>query len=174
MVTGSKDLTKIIPNPVFIINIAHCQCSKADDRIHWCPDIVRHIGKKSTLCPVCSLRRTYCLRECLVHFPVRHNHNIFLFSAYLTAHCNIMEPAFFSCFLMNIFKIPFFLFMNLDFFQIIFLRIPMIPWIQFSQNTNIFTDLFCCNAQQLFRIWADVIYPVCFCIQHQKYVIHIH
>ena len=178
MVTGGKDLTQIIPNPVFIINIAYSQCGKADDRIHWCPDIVRHVGKEGTLGPVCCLRRTDCLRKCLVHFPVRgtvrQNQDVFLFSIYLTTHCNIMEPAFFPCFLMNIFKIPFSLFMNLDFFQIIFLRIFMFRRMQFSQNTNISTNLFYRNTQQIFRIWADVICLICFCIQHQKDIIHVH
>ena len=178
MVTGGKDLSQIIPNLVFIINIAYSQCGKADDRIHWCPDIVRHVGKEGTLGPVCCLRRTDCLRKCLVHFPVRgtvrQNQDVFLFSIYLTTHCNIMEPAFFPCFLMNIFKIPFSLFMNLDFFQIIFLRIFMFRRMQFSQNTNISTNLFYRNTQQIFRIWADVICLICFCIQHQKDIIHVH
>ena len=178
MVTGGKDLTQIIPNPVFIINIAYSQCGKTDDCIHWCPNIVRHVGKEGTLCPVCSLRRTYCLRKCLVHFPVRgtvrQNQDVFLFSIYLTAHCNIMKPAFFPCFLMNIFKIPFSLFMNLDFLQIIFLRIFIFCWMQFPQNTNISTNLFYRNTQQLFHIRADVICLICFCIQHQKDVLHVH
>ena len=75
---------------------------------------------------------------------------------------------------MNIFKIPFSLFMNLDFFQIIFLRIFMFRRMQFSQNTNISTNLFYRNTQQIFRIWADVICLICFCIQHQEHIIHIH
>ena len=77
------------------------------------------------------------------------------------AHCNIMKPAVFSCFLMNIFKIPFLLLMNLDFFQIILLRIFNILRIQFSQNTNIFTDLFYFNSQQFFHIGTDVICFIC-------------
>ena len=45
---------------------------------------------------------------------------------------------------------------------------------EFSQNTNILADLFCSNTQQLFHIRADVICLICFCIQHQENVIHIH
>ena len=55
----------------FVVNITYSQCRKTDNRIHWCPDIMRHIGKESTLCLVCCLRCTYCLRKCLIHFPVR-------------------------------------------------------------------------------------------------------
>ena len=71
MVAGGKDLAQIIPNSFLVINITYSQCRKTDNRIHWCPDIVRHIGKERTLCLVCCLRSTYCLRKCLVHFPVR-------------------------------------------------------------------------------------------------------
>ena len=85
-----------------------------------------------------------------------------------------MKPAFFPCFQMDIFKIPFSLFMNLDFLQIIFLRVFMLCRMQFSQNTNIFTNLFYSNAQQFFHIRTDVICLVCFCIQHQENIIHIH
>jgi len=132
MVTGGKNLTQIILDSFLIINITYSQCGKTDNRIHWCPDIVRHIRKESTLCLVCCLRRMYRLRKCLVHFPVRgtirHNQDIFSFSVYLTAHYNIMEPAFFPCLQMNIFKIPFPLLMNLDFLHIIFLRIFLFLW----------------------------------------------
>ena len=64
--------------------------------------------------------------------------------------------------------------MNLDFFQIILLRIFNILRIQFSQNTNIFTDLFYFNSQQFFHIGTDVICFICFGIQHQENVIHTH
>ena len=132
MVTGGKNLTQIILDSFLIINITYSQCGKTDNRIHWCPDIVRHIRKESTLCLVCCLRRMYRLRKCLVHFPVRgtirHNQDIFPFSVYLTAHYNIMKPAFFPCLQMNIFKIPFPLLMNLDFLHIIFLRIFLFLW----------------------------------------------
>ena len=88
MVAGEKDLAQIIPNPFLIINITYSQCGKTDDRIHWCTDIVRHIRKESTLRLVCCLCRTYCLRKCLIHFPVigtvRHNQDIFLFPVYFT------------------------------------------------------------------------------------------
>ena len=63
---------------------------------------------------------------------------------------------------------------DLDFFQIIFLRIFMSRRIQFPQDTNIFADLFYRNAQQFFHIRADVICLICFCIQHQENVIYIH
>ena len=42
-----------------------------------------------------------------------------------------MEPAFFFCLQMNILGIPFLLFMNLDFLQIILRRIFMLRWISF-------------------------------------------
>ena len=178
MFTGGKNLTQIIPDSFLIINITYSQCGKTDNRIHWCPDIVRHIRKESALCLICCLCRMYRLRECLVHFPIRgtirHNQNIFLFPVHLTAHYNIMEPAFFPCLQMDIFKITFPLFMNLNFLQIIFLRILLFLWMQFPQDANIFTNLFYRNTQQLFRIWADVICLICFCIQHQKDVIHVH
>ena len=178
MITGGKNLAQIIPDSFFIINITYRQCGKTDNRIHWCADIVRHIRKESTLCPVCCLCSTYCLRKCLIHFPVsstiRHNQDIFLFAVYFTSHCNIMEPAFFSCLQMNIFKIPFSLFINLDFFQIIFLWISLFCRMQFTQNTNIFTNLFHRNAKQVFHIRTNIICMVCFCIQHQENVIHIH
>lgn len=155
MVAGGKDFVQIIPDSFLIIYISYSKCCKTDNRIHRCPDIMRHIGKKCTLCSVCCLRCTYCLRKCLVHFPVRctirHNQDIFLFPIYLTSHCNIMEPAFFPCLQMNIFKISFSLFLNLDSFQIIFPRIFNFLWMQFSQNTNIFTNLFYRNTQQFFQ-----------------------
>ena len=177
MITGRKDLPQIIPDSFFIINITYSQCGKADNRIHWCPDIMRHIGKERTLCPVCHLRCTYCLRKCLIQFPargtIRHNQDIFLFFVYLASHCNIMEPTFFPCLQMNIFKIPLPLFMNLDFFQMIFLRIFRFLQKQSFQNTNVFADLFYCNTQQLFHIRTDVICLICFCI-HQENIIHIH
>ena len=47
MAAGGKDLAQIIPDSFLIINITYCQCGKPDNRIHWCPDIVRHIGKVS-------------------------------------------------------------------------------------------------------------------------------
>ena len=178
MVTGGKDLTQIIPDSFLIINITHSQCRKADDRIHWCPDIVRHIGKEITLSPVCCLRSTYCLRKCLIHTPVRgtvrHNQNIFLLPVHLTAHCHNMKPTPFSCFLMNIFKIPFLLFRSLDSLQIILLQILRIPWMQFSQNINILPDLLYRKSQQFFHIRADIICLICFGIQHQENIIHIH
>ena len=178
MVAGEKDLAQIIPHSFLIINIIDSQCSKADDRIHWCADIVRHIGKERTLCPVCCLRCTHCLRKGLIHFPVRgtvrHNQNIFLFPVHLAAHCHNMKPAPFSCLLMNTFKIPFPLFRGLDPIQIIFLRLFLFLRMQFFQNINIFTNLFYRNTQQLFHIWADVICLICFFIQHQEDVIHVH
>ena len=178
MITGGKNLTQIIPNPFFIINVAYSQCGKTNNRIHWCPDIVRHIGKKGALCLVCSLRSADRLRKGLIHFSIRgtiwQNQDIFLFSVYLAAHCNVMKPAVFSCFLMNIFKIPFLLLMNLDFFQILLLRIFNVPGMQFPKDTNIFTNLFYCNSQQFFHIGTDVICLICFCIQHQENVIYIH
>ena len=178
MIAGCEDLAQVIPYSFLIINIAYSQCRKTNNRIHWGPDIVRHVGKKRTLCMVGSLRSTGCLGKCLIHFPVRgtirHDKNIFLLSVYLTAHYNIMKPAPFPCFLMHIFKIPFLLFFDLDSLQIILLRIFRTCGLQSSQNINVLLDLFCCNAQQLFRIRTDVICLICFCIQHQKNVIHIH
>ena len=178
MVTGRKNLPKIIPHSFPIINITYSQCSKTYDRIHWCPDIVRHIGKESTLCLVCCLRSTHRLRKCLIHIPVRgtvrHNQNIFLLPVHLTAHCHNMKPTSFSCFLMNIFKIPFLLFRSLDSLQIIFLRILRIPWMQFSQNINILPDLFYRKSHQFFHIRADIICLICFGVQHQENIIHIH
>ena len=178
MVAGWKNLVQIIPDSFLIINITYRQCCKTDNRIHWCPDIVRHIGKESTLCPVCCLCSTYCLWKCLIHFPVSstvwHNQNKFLFPVYLTAHRNIMKPAFFPCFQMNIFEISFFLFMNLNSFQIIFLCISLFCHMQFCQNTTILTNLFYRNAQQFFHIRTDVICLICFCIQHQENIINIH
>ena len=50
----------------------------------------------------------------------------------------------------------------------------MFLWMQFSQNTNIFANLFYRNTKQFFRIWAYIVCLICFCIQHQKNVIHIH
>ena len=85
-----------------------------------------------------------------------------------------MEPAFFPCFQMNIFQIPFLLLMNLDLLQIIFLRVFGILGIQFPKDTNILPDLFNRNAQQLFRIRADIICLIGFGIQHQENVIHVH
>ncbi len=127
MDAGGKDLAQIILNPFLVINITYSQCRKADNRIHWCPDIVRHIRKECTLCLVCCLCSMDCLRKCLIHFfigsTVRHNQDIFLFPIHLTAHCNNIKPSFFPCFLMNTFKIPFSLLMNLDFLQIILLRL---------------------------------------------------
>ena len=35
-------------------------------------------------------------------------------------------------------------------------------------------NLFYRNPQQLFHIWTDVICLICFCIQHQKDIIHVH
>ena len=129
MVARGKNLTQIISDLILIINVAYSQCRKADNCIHWCPDIVRHVGKERTLCPVCSLCRANRLGQCLIHFPVRctvrHNQNIFLCSVYLAAHCNIMKSASFSGLQMNIFKIPFSLFIHPDFLQIVFLRIYM-------------------------------------------------
>ena len=137
-----------------------------------------HIGKKGTLCLVGILRSMDRLIECLIHLfirgTVRHNQDVFLFPVYLTAHCNIMKPSLFPCFLMNTFKIPFLLFINLNLLQIIFLRIFRFLRMHSPQNTNIFADLFYCNAQQLFHIRTDVICLICFRIQHQENIIHIH
>ena len=139
---------------------------------------MRHIGKESTLRPVCCLCSMHSLRKCLIHFPVsstiRHNQDIFLFPVYFTAHCNIMEPAFFPCLQMNIFKVSFSLFMDLDFLQIIFLWSSLFCHMQFSYNPDIFTNLFYRYSQQFFHIRTNVICMVCFCIQHQENVIHIH
>ena len=86
-----------------------------------------------------------------VHFfirsTIRHNKDIFLFSIYHTAYGDNMKPAVFPCFLMQRFKIPFFLFLIPDFLQIILLCIFCLFRIKFSQNTNIFTDLFYGNSQ---------------------------
>ena len=137
-----------------------------------------HVGKECTLCPVGSFRSADCLIKGLVHFlingTVRHNQDIFLFSVYLTAHCNNMKPALFPCFLVNIFKIPFLLLIYLDLFQIILLWIFTIFGMQFSQDANILLDLFYCNAQQFFHIGTYIICLICFCIQHQKNVIYTH
>ena len=136
MLTGRKNFAQIILNPFFVINITCSQCCKSNNRIHWCPDIMRHIGKKNTLRPICSLCRMDCLRKSLVHFPVRgtvwHNQNIFLFPVYLTSHCNIMKPAPFPCLPMYKFTIPLLLFMNRNFFQMILLRVFRICRVQFS------------------------------------------
>ena len=136
MLTGRKNFAQIILNPFFVINITCSQCCKSNNRIHWCPDIMRHVGKECTLCPVGSFRSADCLIKGLVHFlingTVRHNQDIFLFSVYLTAHCNNMKPALFPCFLVNIFKIPFLLLIYLDLFQIILLWIFKIFGMQFS------------------------------------------
>ena len=118
MIAGRKDLTKIISDHFLVINVAHSQCRKPNDSVHWCPDIVRHVGKESTLCLIGILRSMDCIRKCLIHFlvssTIRHNQYIFLIPIYLTTHCNTMKPASFSCFLMNTLKIPFLLFMNLN------------------------------------------------------------
>ena len=112
---------------------------------------MRHVGKECTLCPVCIFRSTDSLGKCLVHFfirsTIRHNKDIFLFSIYHTAYGDNMKPAVFPCFLMQRFKIPFFLFLIPDFLQIILLCIFCLFRIKFSQNTNIFTDLFYGNSQ---------------------------
>ena len=58
--------------------------------------------------------------------------------------------------------------------QIILLRIFRVTGIQFSQNTNIFPDLFYCNTKQFFHIRTDVICLIGSGIQHQENIIHIH
>ena len=127
MITGGKNLTQIVLNSFFIINVTYSQCRESNNCIHWCPDIVRHIGKKCTFGPVCIFCCMDCLRKCLIHVfirgTIRHNQDIFLFPIYLTTHCNIMKPSFFPCFLMNTFKIPFLLLMKRKLLQIILLEI---------------------------------------------------
>ena len=82
--------------------------------------------------------------------------------------------AFYRLFLAALALLPFLLFRNLDSIQIIPLRIFRFHRMQSSQNANIFTDLFYRNSQKLFHIRTDVIGLICFGIQHQKNIIHIH
>ena len=139
---------------------------------------MRHVGKERALCPVGGLSSTDCLSKGLIHFlvrgTVRHNQDIFLRSVYITVHCDNMKPAPLPCFLMNIFKIPFPLFLCQDILQIILIRIFRIPGMQLSQNADILLDLLYGNAQQSFHIRAYIIGLIRVCIQHQKHVIHIH
>ena len=64
--------------------------------------------------------------------------------------------------------------MDLDLFQIVLLRVHRLLRMQLCQNANILADLICPDAQQLFRIGANVVRPIGFRVQHQKHVIHIH
>ena len=178
MVAGGQDLAQIVLDLVLVVNAADRQCGEADDGIHGRADIVRHVGKEGTLCPVGSLRCTDCLRKGLVHFPVRgtvrQNQYVFLSPAYLAAHGDAVKPVPLPCLLMDIFRIPFLLLLDLDLFQVVLLRVLRLFRMQLSQDANILADLTCLDAQQLFRVGTDVIRPVGFRIQHQEHVIHVH
>ena len=71
MLAGGGNLVQVFLHLVRLIDVGGSQSGKADDRIHWCPDIVRHIGKEGALCLVCSLRSADRLRKRLIHFSVR-------------------------------------------------------------------------------------------------------
>ena len=75
---------------------------------------------------------------------------------------------------MDIFSIPFFLLVDMDLFQIVLLRGLRLLRMQLFQDANILADLICRNAQQLFRIRADIIRMIGFRVQHQEHVIHVH
>ena len=178
MVAGGQDLAQIVLDLVLVVNAADRQCGEADDGIHGRADIVRHIGKEGTLGPVGGLRGTDCLRKGLVHLPVRgtvrHDQDVFLSPAYLAAHGDTVKPAPLPCLLMDVFIIPFSLLMDLDLFQVVLLRVLRLLRMQLSQDANIPADLICPDAQQLFRVGANVVRPIGFCVQHQEHVIHIH
>ena len=89
-----------------------------------------------------------------------------------------MKPAVFSCFLMNIFKIPFLLLMNLDFFQILLLRIFNVPGMQFPKDTNclLYTSdqiVRLTSAQCLFKIIQPFMFEIGIYSIHNLSLIHI-
>ena len=59
MLTGCMDLFQIIQNKLFTANMCCCKCSKSDDCIHWCTDVMRHIIQKCCL----RLVRMFCSRK---------------------------------------------------------------------------------------------------------------
>ena len=85
-----------------------------------------------------------------------------------------MEPAPFSGFPVDIFKVPFTLLVRCQPLQILFGLFCGLQRVQLCQNMRILPDLFRRDAQQLPRIGADIIRLRCFGVQHQKYIVHIH
>ena len=87
MVAGGQHLLQAVPHLVFVVDMTGRNGGKADDGIHRSTDIVRHIGKKRGLCPVCMLRLHQCILKRPGLFPLllhlvsdipghHHHHNI--------------------------------------------------------------------------------------------------
>ena len=70
---------------------------------------------------------------------------------HIAAHRNDMEPAPFSGFPVDIFKVPFTLLVRCQPLQILFDLLCGLLWVQLRQNMCILPDLFRCDAQQLPR-----------------------
>ena len=178
MVAGGKDLVQIVPHPFLILHIAGCQCGKSDNGVHGRADIMRHIGEECALGTVGGLRSANRLRKRLIDLfigsPIRHDQYVLSYSLHIAAHRNDMEPAPFSGFPVDIFKVPFTLLVRCQPLQILFDLLCGLLWVQLRQNMCILPDLFRCDAQQLPRIGAGIIRLRCFGVQHQKYIVHIH
>ena len=62
MVPGGHDLLEVTLHLVRVLDAAERQCREADDRVHRCPDVVRHIGEEYALCLVGAV----CLDQCIL------------------------------------------------------------------------------------------------------------
>ena len=62
MLAGLGDLLQAVLHPLLIIDMGHRDGGHADDAVHGCADIVRHIVEKGGLGTVCLL----CLCKCFL------------------------------------------------------------------------------------------------------------
>ena len=150
---------------------------KADDRIHRCADIVRHIGQKCALGAAGGFGGRNRLGKRLIDLPVSravgHHEDVLGPACDLAAHGDDVEPAALTGLLMGIIGVPFALLAALNPREEVLIVVGRILRVQRPQCTDVLLHLLERHAQQPLDIRADIVHAGGFGVHHEENVIHV-
>ena len=175
--TRGEGFGQIVLHPFLIVDIADRKGGKADDRIHRCANIVRHIGQEGALGAAGGFGGRNRLRKRLIDLPVSravgHHEDVLGPACDLAAHGDDVEPAALTGLLMGIIGVPFALLAALNPREEVLIVVGRILRVQRPQCTDVLLHLLERHAQQPLDVRADIVRAGGFGIQHEENIVHV-
>ena len=177
MAARGEGFGQIVLHPFLIVDIADRKGGKADDRIHRCADIVRHIGQEGALGAAGGFGGRNRLGKRLIDLPISravgHHEDILGPACDLAAHGDDVEPAALTGLLMGIIGIPFALLAALNPREEVLIVVGRVLRVQRPQCTDVLLHLLERHAQQPLDVRADIVRAGGFGIQHEENIVHV-
>ena len=168
---------QIVLHSFLIVDIADRKGGKADDRIHRCADIVRHIGQEGALGAAGGFGGRNRLGKRLIDLPVsraiRHHEDVLGPACDLAAHGDDVEPAALTVLLMGKIGVPFALLAALNPREEVLIVVGRILRVQRPQCSDVLLHLLERHAQQPLDVRADIVHAGGFGVHHEENVIHV-